>query len=169
MSDGNNGDSQINGSQFHMWRALFAVVHADGVVSDEEVRFMAEVMEDIPFSSKQKSVLLGDVAEAQDVEKMYAGITDPVDQAEFFDVARKLVHIDGDYSEEEREVMLKLKELHVRETNVDHLIGRVNLQLEDDDSSQAFFAKPEQAQKEEGFKDALYSFRDHFMKTLRSR
>ena len=32
----------ITDSQFYMWRTLFAIVHVDDMVTEEEVHFMAE-------------------------------------------------------------------------------------------------------------------------------
>lgn len=161
-------DIEISDSAFHMWRSVFAVVHADGVVSDEEIRFMAEVLEDIPFSVVQKAVLLGDVAIAQDIEEMYGKITEVKDQAEFFSIARKLVHIDGDYSVEERDVMLKLKTLHVRESNIDHLVGHVELELEGEGPRKGSWDSESDAPAGDNLKDALYSFRDRFLEKIRS-
>ena len=45
----------ITESQFYMWRTLFAISHADNVVSDEEIRFMTEALEDLPFNAERSS------------------------------------------------------------------------------------------------------------------
>ena len=120
----------LTDSQFYMWRALFALVHADDVVTAEEVRFMAEILEDIPFNDDQRAILNKDITEAQDITAMFASITDPKDQAEFFEFARELVWVDGDYGAEEQEIMLKLKEIHVKNINIDDLVGSIDLELE---------------------------------------
>jgi len=150
----------INDSQFSMWRSIFAVAHADGVVSDEEVRFMAETLELLPFSEEQRGILSSDIKEVRDVEEMFAGITDSVDQAEFFNIAHKLVHVDGDYSAEEQEMMLKLKQLHLSNVNLDELVGQVDLQLEGDQQSTAAVAEPSDTQ------GALKFFRDMFLNKI---
>ena len=147
-------------SQFYMWRTLFAIAHADDVVTDEEVRFMAEAMEDVPFSDEQRKVLNGDVAQAQNIEVMFAGVTDVQDQAAFFKFAHELVHIDGDYGMEEQAIMLKLKETHLQSANLDDLVGSVSLELERDDGGEAAFANTTQ---KKSFKDVVYSFRDAFL------
>lgn len=122
--------STLTESQFHIWRALFALVHADGIVTNEEIRFMVEALEDIPFTTEQREILTKDIAEAQPVELMYAHITDSSDQALFFEFARKLVWVDGDYGAEEQDIMLKLKAMHVKNTNIDDLVGKVDLEFE---------------------------------------
>ena len=149
----------LNDSQFYMWRTLFAVAHADSVVSDEEVRFMAEALEDIPFSDDQRAVLNEDVKHAQNIEAMFAGISDVKDQAAFFKFAHELVHIDGEYGLEEQSIILKLQETHLRSADLDDLVGSVSLELESD--VEPVFANTEQ---KKSFKDALYSFRDSFLK-----
>lgn len=152
--------SQVNESAFYMWRTLFALAHADDVVTDEELRFMAEALEDIPFSDEQRAVLNKDVSEPQDIEVMFEKISNQVDQAAFFKLAKALVHIDGDYGVEEQVVMLRLKEKHLKNVDVDALIGNVGLELESEGESNAFADSVQKG----NFKDALYSFRSSFLK-----
>ena len=99
----------ITDSQFYMWRTLFAIVHVDDMVTEEEVHFMAEALEDIPFTPDQIAMLEEDMRTPQDVTEMFKGVTDAHDQNQFFQTARALVHIDGDYGAEEQEIMLKLQ------------------------------------------------------------
>jgi len=144
---------QVTESQFFMWRAIFALAHADEVVSAEELRFMSETLEDIPFSDMQKSILQSDASEAQSVEAMFKQITDPVDQAEFFKFASKIAHIDGDFGEEEQAVMIRVKQLHLADVDIDDLIGKVNLSLAEDDH----------APPDDDFKASVYSYRQKFL------
>ncbi len=158
---------EISDSQFYMWRALFALVHVDHIVSNEEVRFMAEALEDIPFSRVQRDILIEDIHTAQDVLEMFIKITDPLDQARFFEFAHDLVHIDGEYGIEEQKIMLKLEEIHVRRTNVDDLIGHVNLQFEDEEGKgDGAGSYQPQLPKRKNIKDITFSFREEFLKDL---
>lgn len=93
---------------------------------------MSEALEDVPFTDQQKEILLKDSRQAQDPEDMFQHVMDVHDQATFFALARNVVHVDGDYGEEEQEIMLKLQRLHVQKKNVDELIGSISLSLEDD-------------------------------------
>lgn len=149
--------SKITESQFYMWRTIFSLAHADDVVTDQEIRFMVEALEDIPFSEEQRIALTGDIAEPQNIEVMFGKISETKDQAAFFELARKIVWIDGDYGKEERDILLKLKELHVKSTNVDELVGTVELELEDDSGY-----------GDQTIKDAIFSFRDDFLRRLGS-
>jgi uncharacterized membrane protein YebE (DUF533 family) len=123
----------VTESKFYMWRALFALAHADFIVSPEEIRFMAEAMEDVPFSEAQYAQLIKDLKDPADIEEMFEQISDVGDQAEFFKFAHVLVHIDGDYGQEEQAVMLRLKELHMQRPDLDKLVGNIALELEVDE------------------------------------
>jgi len=147
---------QVNESQFNMWRAIFALAHADDIVTSEELRFMAETLEDIPFSDEQKAVLQNDAKEEQSVEVMFERISDPVDQAGFFKFASRLAHIDGDFGAEEQEVMLRLKRKHLQNVDIDQLVGKVQLSFEDDDAPR----------QDQDFKGAVQSYRKKFLETL---
>ncbi|MAE50583.1 MAG: hypothetical protein CMH27_02105 [Micavibrio sp.] len=159
---------KVTESQFYMWRALFAMSHADNIVTDEEIRFMTEALEDLPFSPEQKNILKEDIFNPQDIVEMYGKISDPTDQAAFFNFARELVWIDGDYGEEEQEIMLTLKRMHVKSVNLDELVGRVGLQLEPDDdrnfSGSAATPSASSAAGGKNVKNIVHSFRERFLK-----
>ncbi|NCT41111.1 MAG: TerB family tellurite resistance protein [Alphaproteobacteria bacterium] len=148
---------QVTDSQFYMWRTIFALAHADDIVTTEELRFMAEALEDIPFSDEQKETLQRDAKEEQSVEEMFKKITDPVDQAGFFKFASKIAHIDGDYGEEEQEVMLRLARIHLESVDIDELVGKVDLRFDEDN-----FTDPSPS-----FKNAVTSYRQKFLEKLR--
>lgn len=123
----------VSDSEFYMWRALFALVHADDVVTHEEIRFMAETFEDVEFSDEQRRIMEEDVKTPQDAEEMFEKITEQAHQVVFFDHARKLIIADGNYAQEEQNVMVRLYKKHIEAVDVDALIGKVNMQLEKDD------------------------------------
>ncbi len=149
-------DKEVTESQFYMWRTLFALAHADHVVTSEEIRFMVEALEDIPFTEEQLRILSDDIATPQDIVQMFGKIAEARDQAEFFKFARELVWIDGHYGQEEREIMLKLQEIHVRDVDVDALIDEVKLELEPDD--------PGPVTEKPDVKKTVFSFRDQFLR-----
>ncbi len=121
----------VSNSEYYMWRTVVATAHADNKLTNEEIRFLAEKLEDISFTTEQNAQLVADIKKPQDVVEMFKGITDVQDQARFFNVARELVWIDGDYGEAEQAVMLKLKKAHVANVDIDALIGKTNLKLDD--------------------------------------
>lgn len=160
-------NSAVTESQFYMWRTLFAVAHADEVLADEEIRFMMEALEDIPFTAAQKDILKDDISVPQDIEEMFMKISDHKDQAMFFHFARDLVWVDGDFDAAEQDVMIRLKRLHIQNVNVDSLIGNVGLQLESDDdegSAGSYYQGSAPRNNEKSRRKIVFSFRDRFLK-----
>lgn len=155
--------STISDSKFNMWRALFALVHADGVTTKEEVNFMAEVMEDVAFSDEQRDTLKSDASDPQDPVALFSKIEEPLDQAKFFKYARKLVHIDGDFGEEEQDIMLKLERLHIETVDMDALIGKTELYFEGD----ARYKEDSEILKVSPGESVFTRFRDLFLKKLK--
>jgi len=156
-----NMTNDVNESAFYMWRTLVSVAHADNIVTDEEIEFIASVMEDINFSEKQTDILKDDIMNAKDVGDMFKGITDQQDRLRFFDLARDLVWIDGDFASEEQSVMIKLYKQNMHDTNIDDLIGNTSLELEDE----AVHANNEKEDKKTGFRKIFSSFRSNFLST----
>lgn len=118
-------------SQFYMWRTLFALIHADNVVAPEELRFAAEALEDINFTFEQEQILRDDLVNPKDPAEMFAKITNQFDQIKFFKFAAKLVWVDGNYAREEKELMLALEAQHIKNIDLDAMIGHVDLEFED--------------------------------------
>ncbi len=119
-------------SEFYIWRTLFAVAHADNVVTPEEITFMAQILEDVNFSPEQTSILKDDLVNPKDPEAMFHRITDQNDRIKFFDLARDLVWVDGDFGAEEQGVMVELYKIHIKDTNVDKLVGNIEMEFEED-------------------------------------
>lgn len=152
----------VTSSEFFMWRTLFALTHADGLVSNEEIRYMAEALEDIPFSDDQRKILNEDIKTPKDPAEMFAGISDVCDQARFFQIARDVVHIDGEYGVAEQDLMLKLKRLHVQNADIDKLIGTVTLELESDEPPTVA-----RSVEKRNKRDIVFSFRRRFLENLK--
>lgn len=98
----------ISESRFHMWRAVFAMAHADHVISGAEWAFMENYLRHVPFSPEQRAVLRQDMEEAQIPGEMFSRITEPEDQGAFFQFARELVWCDGDLAAQEAAIKERL-------------------------------------------------------------
>ncbi len=120
----------VSDSRFYMWRALFAMTHADGVVTTEEIDFMRNALETVPFNAVQRDLLCDDMAQVQNIFSLFEKVTEVSDQLEFFNLAHKLVYIDGDYGSDEQAILIKLQEIHNKRTDVDSLVGKIDVQLE---------------------------------------
>ena len=152
--------SKLTESKFHIWRTLFAVAHADNIVTDEEVKFMVHVVDEVEFSDEQSEILKDDLHNAKNAEAMFMNITDQEDREQFFDLAHELVWVDGEFDEQEQTVMVKLHKMHIKSTNVDTLIGNVKLELEEDHSAGSAGLTKEN--KKGGFLDLIGMFKNRF-------
>lgn len=99
----------ISESRFYMWRAVFAMAHADHVVTEEERGFVQNYLIHVPFSDEQRVVLLSDMNDPQDVSEMFSMVSDPEDQGQFFQFARELVWCDGDLEAQEKAIKERLE------------------------------------------------------------
>lgn len=126
-------DEGLPESKFYMWRTLFAVAHADNILTDEEVRFMSEALTDLSLSPAQRETLMQDIYQPKDIVEMFENISEAQDQAKFFAFARKLVWVDGDYGPEEQEIMLKLKEIHLKNFDLEDIMDEVELELDEEE------------------------------------
>ncbi len=156
---------QVTESEFYMWRTLFAIAHVDDIVSKEEVRFMAEVLEDNSFNDEQRAILNDDIKNSRDISEMFSKISDKKDQARFFSLARKLVHIDGDFGDAEQLAMLKILSEHIRSVDLDQLIGKMEFELEDEEEK---LFDPVALFKQETH-TFMHFFRQRFVKGLLGR
>jgi uncharacterized membrane protein YebE (DUF533 family) len=123
--------TSVTDSEFYMWRTLVATAHADNKLTGEEIRFLAEVLEDVPFSKEQNAALVADIKNPKDVAEMFKRISDAKDQARFFRIARELVWADGDFGKAEQDILLKLKKAHIENVDVDALVGKTDLELDE--------------------------------------
>jgi len=95
-------------SRFNMWRAVIAMAHADGVVTGDERDLVEKYIGKLPLSEGQKVTLRADLQQEQDVNAMLAAVSEPSDQADFFQFAQMIVNVDGDRAQQEQAIVEKL-------------------------------------------------------------
>ncbi|MBK6897233.1 MAG: TerB family tellurite resistance protein [Alphaproteobacteria bacterium] len=156
----------ITDSQFFMWRTLFAIAHADNILADGEIEYMARVLEEISFTPQQTTTLKDDITNPKNIDEMFTGVSDVQDRLQFFDLARELVWADGDFGEAEQSAIIKLKRAHFLKTDVDDLIGKINLELEDDRDIAPRTGSVKEYGKKQRFRKTIFSFRDRFLETI---
>ena len=100
---------ELNNSRFHMWRAVVAMAHADGVVTPHELSFINEYLKDIDLSDQQRKIIGQDLREFQDITVVFAQITEHQDQVDFFALARALSWSDGDFDVQEKKIIKHLE------------------------------------------------------------
>lgn len=99
-------------SRFYMWRAVVAMIHADGVVTPHELAFVHDYMKDLELSEEQKSIIHEDTEQPQLVHEMFGKIQDVQDRKEFFALARALSWCDGDFDAQEAKILEHLEQNH---------------------------------------------------------
>ena len=99
----------VDDSKFNMWRSLIALVHVDNLMHEDEVKFINEYLDRIPFSQEQKNILKTDLNSAKNVNEFYPLITDPADRSHFIYFARLLFWSDGVFQEQETKIFDTLK------------------------------------------------------------
>lgn len=124
--------SGMSDSRFHMWRAVFAMAHADDVVTVEEKKYLKDILNGESFNEEQKSILERDIDTAQDIAEMFLKIEDQNDRSQFFYHARMLVWSDGDFGEQEQKIIMRLKQNHVRTVDFNEILENLDLSLDED-------------------------------------
>lgn len=155
-------------SRFHMWRAIFALAHADEKITLEERQFLEDVLRREPFNDEQKALLQGDIKNAQDIGRMFKGITDQPDRSAFFYFARLLCWCDGDFAQQEQQIVLKLKETHLKEMNFENMIGSVEMEI-DDEEKQWLQEDIQIVKADDSGGDGVQSFMNAFVSRFNSR
>jgi hypothetical protein len=124
----------VSDSRFYMWRSLFAISHADAVVTPEERSFMNRILDQEPFNEDQRAILIQDIAHKEDIRILFPRVTEQQDRSEFFDYARTLVWTDGDFTAEEQKLLVDLKRMHVQSVNFENFEKTTGLSLADEDA-----------------------------------
>lgn len=102
-------ESGLSDSRFNMWRAVFSLIHADGVVSSEEIVCCSRYMDEVAFSTEQRVQLLQDISRPRDIEPYFNAIQDNQDVHDFFVFARSLVWCDGNLDMQEAAILERLQ------------------------------------------------------------
>jgi len=121
----------VSESEFYMWRAIFALAHADHVVTDEERSFMTKNLAVISFSAEQRDVLTQDIETAQNISDMFLKIEDQEFRSRFFYYARMLMWSDGDFAAQEQKIITELGRAHYKMVDFGKMIEKNQFELED--------------------------------------
>lgn len=100
-------------SRFNMWRAVVAMIHADGVVTAHEIDFVNNHIFDLGLSGEQLTAIQEDIQTPQDVGNMFASIELEQDKRDFFVLARALSWCDGDLDKQEAKILHTIHAKHM--------------------------------------------------------
>lgn len=101
-----------------MWRAVIAMVHADGVVTPHETAFIQDSIKDARLSKGQMKVLSEDLQTPQDSYLMFSKIVNPEDKKDYFSLARAIGWSDGDLDKQEKLILKNLEKIHMNEEEI---------------------------------------------------
>lgn len=116
-------NQELPQSRFTMWRAVIAMVHADGVVTPHELSFINDNIKGLSLSEAQLNMIAEDLQIPQDTYDMYAQITKDEDKRDFFVFARALSWSDGDFDCQEKAILNNLEKIQSNEETMS-LLGR---------------------------------------------
>ncbi len=123
----------INDSQFCMWRTIFAFANADEVISEDEKSFLEKILELVPFSEEQRAVLATDLVDPPDIAESFLKISSQDDRATFFHYARMLAWCDGDFADEEQEILTKLQRTQLESADFIKMMESVRFSFENEE------------------------------------
>jgi len=127
----------VTESQFYMWRAVFAMAHADDVIEPSEAEMMSAVIWDFDFSEEQRTILEKDIVHKQDVMDMFRLIPDEKDRLNFFEFAYQMAKVDGVFSEAEQNILTQIQRRHNYSADISTMANSyISLDLEEDGTSQ---------------------------------
>lgn len=112
----------LSESRFNMWRGVVAFAHADGVVDESEREFITKFFETVAFTPEQKQQLLDDLDHPQDINRIFPEITDPADRGELILFARLMCSADGDFDEQEQEIVRIIHEDVLSKLDLDRIM-----------------------------------------------
>ena len=82
-------------SKFNMWRATVAIAHCDGIVSDEEISWLKDHFDKIPFSKEQLETIQNDIDNGLTINEVLPNVTHLNDRALLLHFANNLFRQDG--------------------------------------------------------------------------
>ena len=95
---------------FALWRAVFAMVHVDGELSDEEAAYIDGVMDVFKFTDEQRGVVRSGIKKPGDVVNLFKKIESKPHRKQFFILARIIAWCDGIFHDDERESLEAVQE-----------------------------------------------------------
>lgn len=97
---------------FKLWRAVFSLVHVDGVLAEEEEGYIKGMMDVFRFSADQRAIIDGDLGAGgagSDTLELFKALKNLRHRKQFFVMARTIIWCDGVFHEKELEIIENIK------------------------------------------------------------
>lgn len=128
----------LSNSLFHMWRAIVAIAHTDGVLHADERKYFDKIFSGLErahgMTQEQKAILVDDLAYKKDIAGLIPHITDRADRGQLIYFAGLLARSDGNFDATEESILAKLRTDHMGSADYDSL----RREIHDKVSSAAF-------------------------------
>lgn len=124
------GQNDVGTSQFNMFRCVIAMAHADHIITDEEQAYVMGFVQKLPFTEEQKSTLLADLKEKQDMRALLSHINDPKYRGQLVYFARLLAYKDGNLHPEEDELLQYFKAAITENIDMEGIRASVNEEVQ---------------------------------------
>ena len=113
MTQNSFEQDHVSNSKLYMLRCLIAMAHADGVFCDLERAYIASMMNHLPLTEEQRSILESDLDTPQEIGDLFRHINDPRFRGQVVYFARIMAYKDGELHPKEEEL---LEHLHLMAT-----------------------------------------------------
>lgn len=108
----------FNISKLYMWRCIITMAHSDGLVHDEERKYLTHIFDNMReragLSQDNYILLISDLSAPQDCFEMLSHVNDPAYRAQVTYFARLLAYKDGNLDPNEADL---LEKLHIKLTD----------------------------------------------------
>jgi hypothetical protein len=109
-----------------MWRACFAVIHIDKIVTPEERSWAEDKIAKLPLTEDQRNILKADLENGLEFEEAFTKISDKVDLAFLLNTLRVIGFLDHDFSSPEKEAYNKLEAIIMKGINLQEIEAEIN-------------------------------------------
>ena len=110
--------NELTASRFSMWRGVVVMIHADNVVTPQELCFINDYLRDLNLNSEQKEIIKDDLDNPRDAREIFAQITEEQDKIDFFALARAVAWCDGHFAKQEKAILQLLQGEHLTQDNM---------------------------------------------------
>lgn len=113
----------VSESRFYMWRGVVVMIHADNMVTPQELSFINDYIKDMNLSQEQLDIIHDDLKNPQDTFEIFTKITDEEDKKDFFALARAVAWCDGNFVKQEERIIKLFEEQKLSDENLSYLEG----------------------------------------------
>lgn len=117
--------SDDNNSKFYMWRCIVTMAHADGLMHDNERKWLTTMFKNMHdragMPQAQVDTLLSDLSKPQDIASLLPQVSEPKFRGQLVYFARLLAYKDGELHPSEEMLLEKMRAGTAGNINIDDI------------------------------------------------